>query len=656
MKVTILDFLQLVREGSGYFATLRAGEFRQTWVASNEEAIELTRQHRDNYNCYISMASFSDGAPRTSDRATDLCCFWVDMDIHDPNSAVTIADLQAALADFTGDTSLPSPNIIHETGHGLQAYWVVDNKLTKDEWLDTATKLEKICLGLGLPIDSITKDPTRVLRIPNTLNFRNPDSPVPSRVTHFNSTQLSWKSFKRHVDNAFLVVDSSSKEAITKSPLPTKYPAHETNISIVTKMLDYIDPDPNETGNRESWMQTVWAIADLNWGDVGIDLARNWSQRGDLYNEMDFNGVWNAFDPERSTRITVGSLFHTARLKGYTGTLPLEEPDQSIFAKKSSSSIQTIKASSIEPKPIDWLVEQSIPMGELVVIAGQPGLGKSQIALNLASAITDSSVKLPDGSTTKTQGSIVILANEDDAHRTIAPRLDAAGADRDKIEIVQGVARDDKHLSMFQLESDISQLESLTHQIGDVKMIIIDPPTAYLGSKTDSYKESDVRRVLTPLAGLAQKLNVVILLVNHLNKRTEGNAQQRIGGSTAWTAVPRAAFLAVQDQHSGQRMLLPAKNNLGSDTLGFKYEIAESLVRYTNVDIKAPYVRWLGTTTTGIESMLNPPKQPGEKSDKAREFLTQRLSKGSQIKVEVLKDDAEIEGISWSTIERVRKD
>ena len=138
---------------------------------------------------------------------------------------------------------------------------------------------------------------------------------------------------------------------------------------------------------------------------------------------------------------------------------------------------------------------------------GQPGLGKSQISINLAAGVTTGK-NLPGASEFKNLGSVIILANEDDAARTIRPRLDAAGADISKVHIVEGVAREGAEVDFFQLDQDISDLRERALQIGDVRLIIIDPPSAYLGTKVDSYKDSDVRRVLMPLGTLAQETEI----------------------------------------------------------------------------------------------------------------------------------------------------
>lgn len=259
-------------------------------------------------------------------------------------------------------------------------------------------------------------------------------------------------------------------------------------------------------------------------------------------------------------------------------------------------------------------------------------------------------------SKSKVIGSVIILANEDDAAHTIRPRLDAAGADTSKVYIVEGVAREGKQVDLFQLDTDIAALRLKAEEIGDVRLIIIDPPSAYLGPKIDAYKESDVRRVLAPLTQLAHDTGALVLLVVHLNKRSDGGAQQRFGGSTAWIAAPRAAFLVAEEEATRRRYMLPVKNNLGNDRLGFEYRVAETLLNYRSGTIKAPFIEWLGTTNRSAAELLNPPK-PKEPSavDIAKDFLRNQLAGGTKPAADV-KSAATDAGISDATLNRAKTD
>lgn len=251
-------------------------------------------------------------------------------------------------------------------------------------------------------------------------------------------------------------------------------------------------------------------------------------------------------------------------------------------------------------------------------------------------------------------GSVIILANEDDAARTIRPRLDAAGADTNKVHIVEGVVREGQRADLFQLDTDVAALRARAKEIGDVRLIIIDPPSAYLGAKVDAHKESDVRRVLAPLSQLAQETGALVLLVVHLNKRSDGGAQQRFGGSTAWIAAPRAAFLVAEEEATRRRFMLPVKNNLGNDRLGFEYRVAEKLLSYPSGIIKAPYIDWLGSSDRPASELLNPPKPKGPSAlDDAKDFLRKQLADGAQPAVDI-QTAAKGAGISIASLNRAK--
>ena len=102
--------------------------------------------------------------------------------------------------------------------------------------------------------------------------------------------------------------------------------------------------------------------------------------------------------------------------------------------------------------------------------------------------------------------------------------------------------------------------------LGDVKLVIIDPISSYLGRGLDSHRNSDVRGVLEPLSEMAERLGVAIVSVTHFAKSCAGNAPKALHhfiGSIAFVAAPRIAFVVLQDQDiSDRRLLLHAKNNL----------------------------------------------------------------------------------------------
>ncbi len=309
----------------------------------------------------------------------------------------------------------------------------------------------------------------------------------------------------------------------------------------------------------------------------------------------------------------------------------------------------------VKPEPILWLWPDRIARGKLTLIAGQPGLGKSQIAISLA-AVVSTGGKWPVDRTTCGVGNVLMLSAEDDAADTIRPRLDAAGADVRRcfiLDAIKDVTEDGQLIQRsLNLSRDLHHLESAIDNIGEVSLIIIDPISAYLG-QTDSHKNAEVRAVLAPLSEMAAKHRAAVVAITHLNKST-GPALSRVMGSTGFVAAARAAFVvAAHPNDEVLRVLLPMKNNIGNDSSGLSFQLEGATI---GDGIKTSRVCWQSETVMiSADQVLALPLSDDEKSvlGDAKEFLLDVLSYGS-VTAKAIRKDASSAGISWRTIERAK--
>jgi len=228
------------------------------------------------------------------------------------------------------------------------------------------------------------------------------------------------------------------------------------------------------------------------------------------------------------------------------------------------------RLADVEPRPIEWLWPGRSALGKLTIIAGNPGLGKSQISMYLAATVSKGGSWV-NGEGSAPLGNVIILSAEDDTADTIRPRLDAAGGDPNRVFVLEAVREEDRRRG-FNLAVDIERLERVVEEMGNVRLIVIDPVTAYLG-KTDSHKNAEVRAVLAPLQEMAERHQIAVVAVTHLAKAT-GAASTSAIGSVAFSGAARAMFLVVKDPDDEKRRLfLVAKNNIGPDNgrgLAFK--------------------------------------------------------------------------------------
>ena len=226
------------------------------------------------------------------------------------------------------------------------------------------------------------------------------------------------------------------------------------------------------------------------------------------------------------------------------------------------SILKSSRASTFEMSAIQWLWENRFALGKLGILAGLPDEGKGQVLCDMAARITRG-MDWPCGEGTAPEGNVVLLTAEDDPKDTVVPRLMAAGADLERIEIVQMVHEAGKD-RMFSLVNDLDLLRQKILDVGNVKMIQIDPISAYLGvKKMDSFRTTDVRAVLGPVTELASELMVSIIGIMHFNKKTDiTDALLRISDSLAFGATARHVFAVVDDAENKRKLFVKGKNNL----------------------------------------------------------------------------------------------
>lgn len=327
----------------------------------------------------------------------------------------------------------------------------------------------------------------------------------------------------------------------------------------------------------------------------------------------------------------------------------------------SVGSLVYINAASVIPRAVRWLWKGRIPRGKVSIIAGDPGLGKSQVCASLASVVTNGGL-WPVDRTPCEQGSVVILSAEDDPEDTIRPRLEAAGADVSRVTILQAVRyqNDDAVTAErgFNLGEDMAKLRDLLMALEDVRLVVIDPVSAYLGT-LDSHKNAEVRAMLMPLSSLAAVTDCSILLVSHLTKGQAGSVLARIQGSMAFGAAARAVWGVTKDHDNAQRRLfMPMKNNLGRDDTGLAYSIESYRLEAPEDDepIETSRIMWEPeqVTISPEDAFSSHVSDEGRSAiTEAKEFLRDALLQGP-MQVSEIQKLSRIAGHVWITIKRAQ--
>jgi hypothetical protein len=356
-------------------------------------------------------------------------------------------------------------------------------------------------------------------------------------------------------------------------------------------------------------------------------------------------------------------------IKGIADQKPEDPPPPEADDRPSADAglVKLTCAADITPREVEWLWSGRVPLGMVTLFAGDPKLGKSFVTLAMAAA-ESRGVQLPGGLIPERAGSVVILSAEDDPARTIVPRLKAAGTDLARIHLLESViipgdTSDPKRplppMERFpSLCEDVGRIEAAAARLGDCRLIIIDPVTAYLGG-VDDHRNAELRGVLTPLKQLAERLNVAVVMVTHLSKSSGVNGKHRVIGSIAYVGVSRANFLFVRDRTdmTGRRVLM-------LDNGGNLAPTAPTLAYVIEDRGDGPRVEWHDDPVAitvdealAAESAAAAPQNSGQAGERkeAADWLKEMLHNGPVLSKEIF-DSASNCGIAVRTLKRAKED
>ncbi len=297
-------------------------------------------------------------------------------------------------------------------------------------------------------------------------------------------------------------------------------------------------------------------------------------------------------------------------------------------------------ASVLRSLGIDWLWPGRFALGKLGLIVGDPDTGKSLVTLDMAARVSRGT-PWPDGSPCP-QGRALIITAEDDLQDTIRPRLAAAGADLDRVDVLGGAG--------FWLDDHREHLDRWLYARRDTRLVVFDPLAAFMPDNNNR----SIRWQMTAIASLARLSGMAMVGIVHLNKRNGGKAVYRASGGLAFVAAARHVYLVSRDPEDRERRVVARiKNNVAGADKALAFRIAaEGGQPAIAWEPQAPAIdsdaalaaRALARTD---EASLN---EGGREAD---QWLASALAAGPQPARE-LRRLAQLDGMSWNGIVRAK--
>lgn len=318
-----------------------------------------------------------------------------------------------------------------------------------------------------------------------------------------------------------------------------------------------------------------------------------------------------------------------------------------------NESLHILTASEIQPEIIQWLWEGRIPFGKLTLFSGNPDLGKSLVTLDIAGRATTGR-DWPDGRNSTSPCDVLILTAEDDPNDTIVPRLMACEADLKRVHFLASTVFTGKHRQScareFALDSDVQLLNHYLREHPEVRLIIIDPISNYLGGASIN-KEQEVRRVLSPLAKVMAETGCAGITIGHFNKSLGVSAIHKTGGAVGLVGIQRMAWGFLRSPDDAEvTLMLRVKGNLSKSKGGMRYRIKTRPVPIKDQRVEQPVIAWDGVTDETADGTLLVENDPGEgKIRSAMNWVKTILTEGRR-RARDIYEEAETAGFMASTV------
>jgi hypothetical protein len=370
---------------------------------------------------------------------------------------------------------------------------------------------------------------------------------------------------------------------------------------------------------------------------------------------VDGLSVCTALDGLRSVAKTVGH--NAATIDTLTMQLVRAVGTPSQNGKSGSKKIgHVIDLFDVTPERQEWLWIDWIPEGELTVVEGRKATGKSTVVSDIT-ARKLAGLDMPDG-TTCHAGVVGYLCGEESLSRTVRRRVDHElkrfGLVLEPSQLIILDSVEDEHGERgYEIPGDLEVIEEKVKTHG-IELLVIDVLDNFLGDRVDTHSNHSVRRALGPLAKLAQRLNITIIVIRHLRKGQEGLALDQGMGSVGIGAQARSIIRA--DHHpdkEGQRVLAVVECNVALKPLSRGYVISPVEDDFGTLG----ELSWTGVESLTAEDLASAKPGRAREAKAAGEWLDDLLDEhGGRVDAKVVEALVRDEDFSLRTLKRAKKE
>ena len=297
---------------------------------------EVADKNGKGYNCYQCLNTINYDFRGVAVTDSDIFAaeyLFIDVDrVGKKKSPASDSELQKAwcltskIVDYLTAQDWPPPTIVM-SGNGYHIYYAIDdddlNPTADNKLLKRAVVgcLAKMFDSSSYQSDQGVYNESRLVKVIGTIAYKGEDSPFrpyrrASLVSRCSNSYFVTNDMMRELISTLGFDPDAEIQAFNSFTGQTaREPETPRKVAQVVDALGYVDADCH----YDTWHRIVWAVMSTGWA-CAEDIARDWSASApDRYEELAFMLRVNSFNPDHEKQISLGTLFHHAKLGGWNG-------------------------------------------------------------------------------------------------------------------------------------------------------------------------------------------------------------------------------------------------------------------------------------------------------------------------------------------------
>lgn len=309
---------------------------------------------------------------------------------------------------------------------------------------------------------------------------------------------------------------------------------------------------------------------------------------------------------------------------------------------ESLKSKLLISLDEVEEKEASWLVSGYLPKGQICIMCGDGGSGKTTTWCALAASVSTGTQVFFDETPSEffkaEPQKVLFFSSEDSIEYVLRAKLRKSGAN---LKNIFSVSLKNPQFANVKFNSPL-----LKDIIAEVKpaLAVLDPVQSFVPDNVNMAQRNEMRSCLNPLIALGEEYGTTFLVICHTNKRAGAYGRKRISDSSDIWDIARSVLIVGNVPGSSQRYLSQEKSNYGQLSQTALFTIDETGVHLEEYTDKrdADFVR-----EADFENKQAPQRQDAEK------FIMEYLRNGKRLTSE-LDEAAGCAGISRSSLARAK--